>query len=156
MTDVRNAINAGKEVTISQTQVHAFGWSGTGYIVLDPESGADGGFLLGVGMGGLISVAILYAAIPTTAVLLPMIWLTVAQISAIIFTIGLIEAIVNGISPRCFIEGLATGLSLMGIGTIARLTINTLSRTIAAIGLIGALSTTISGSVAPSNCPLIV
>lgn len=39
MTDVRNAINAGKEVTISQSQVHAFGWSGTGYIVLDPESG---------------------------------------------------------------------------------------------------------------------
>ena len=51
MTDVRNAINAGKEVTISQTQVHAFGWSGTGYIVLDPESGV-GGYLIGGGADG--------------------------------------------------------------------------------------------------------
>lgn len=51
MTDVRDAINAGKEVTISQTQVHAFGWSGTGYIVLDPESGV-GGYLIGGGADG--------------------------------------------------------------------------------------------------------
>ena len=51
MTDVRNAINAGKEVTISQTQVHAFGWSGTGYIVLDPESGV-GAYLIGGGANG--------------------------------------------------------------------------------------------------------
>ena len=51
MTDVRNAINAGKEVTISQTQVHAFGWSGTGYIVLDSESGV-GGYLIGGGADG--------------------------------------------------------------------------------------------------------
>ena len=55
MTDVRNAINAGKEVTISQKQVHAFGWSGTGYIVLDPESGV-GGYLIGGGAdGGMIN-----------------------------------------------------------------------------------------------------
>ena len=55
MTDVRDAINAGKEVTISQTQVHAFGWSGTGYIVLDPESGV-GGYLIGGGAdGGMIN-----------------------------------------------------------------------------------------------------
>lgn len=51
MTDVRNAINAGKEVTISQTQVHAFGWTGTGYIVLDPESGV-GAYMIGGGADG--------------------------------------------------------------------------------------------------------
>lgn len=51
MTDVRNAINAGKEVTISQTQVHAFGWSGTGYVVLDPKTGV-GGYLIGGGADG--------------------------------------------------------------------------------------------------------
>ncbi len=51
MTDVSNAINAGKEVTISQTQVHAFGWSGTGYIVLDPTTGV-GGYLIGGGADG--------------------------------------------------------------------------------------------------------
>ena len=51
MTDVKNAINAGKEVTISQTQVHAFGWSGTGYIVLDPKTGV-GGYLIGGGADG--------------------------------------------------------------------------------------------------------
>lgn len=51
MTDVRNAINAGKEVTISQTQVHAFGWSGTGYIVIDPKNGT-GAYLIGGGDDG--------------------------------------------------------------------------------------------------------
>ncbi|ELA09183.1 hypothetical protein MOMA_02210 [Moraxella macacae 0408225] len=51
MTDVRNAINAGKEVTISQTQVHAFGWHGTGYIVLDPTTGT-GVYLIGGGVDG--------------------------------------------------------------------------------------------------------
>lgn len=51
MTDVANAINAGKEVTISQTQVHAFGWSGTGYIVLNPNTGT-GAYLIDGGICG--------------------------------------------------------------------------------------------------------
>ena len=59
MRDVANAINAGKEVTISQTQVHAFGWSGTGYIVLDPESGV-GGYLIGGGLKNKLDMLVAY------------------------------------------------------------------------------------------------
>ena len=40
MTDIRNGVNAGKTVTVHETQITLNGWSGTGYTILDPESGA--------------------------------------------------------------------------------------------------------------------
>lgn len=40
MIDIRNGINAGKTVTVHDTQINFNGWSGTGYTILDPNSGA--------------------------------------------------------------------------------------------------------------------
>lgn len=60
MTDIRNGVNAGKTITVHDTQITLNGWSGTGYTILDPESGAgaymiggglDGGFLQGFAFG---------------------------------------------------------------------------------------------------------
>lgn len=140
MTDVRNAINAGKEVTISQTQVHAFGWSGTGYIVLDPESGvgayligggADGGWTqeqagyasglsAGIAISGMliafdglsaITADPLVTPILTTFVILP-------------FLIGnLIGILISGtlfgwsdLAYSCYLAGLVNGLALSSLG----------------------------------------
>ena len=140
MTDVRNAINAGKEVTISQTQVHAFGWSGTGYIVLDPESGvgayligggADGGWTqeqagyasglsAGIAISGMliafdglsaITADPLVTPILTTFVILP-------------FLIGnLIGILISGtlfgwsdLAYSCYLAGLVNGLALSALG----------------------------------------
>lgn len=51
MTDIRNGVNAGKIVTVHDTQITLNGWSGTGYTILDPESGA-GAYMIGGGLDG--------------------------------------------------------------------------------------------------------
>jgi hypothetical protein len=60
--DVQNAVNAGKEVTISQAKITYSGWTGAGYTIVDPttgagsyliEGGANGGWLEFVGAVGL-------------------------------------------------------------------------------------------------------
>ena len=59
MTDIRNGINAGKTVTVHDTQINFNGWSGTGYTILDPNSGA-GAYMIGGGLdGGFINTEIL-------------------------------------------------------------------------------------------------
>ena len=40
--DITNAVNAGKKVIISKTEVTQGNWTGAGYIVLDPTTGAAG------------------------------------------------------------------------------------------------------------------
>ena len=44
-TDIQNAVNAGKNVVIPLRSVAYYSWSGTGYIVLDPQTGA-GAYML--------------------------------------------------------------------------------------------------------------
>ena len=55
ITDISNAVAAGKIVTISQTKVSVSGWTGSGYIILDPNTGA-GAYMIGGGAdGGFLS-----------------------------------------------------------------------------------------------------
>lgn len=56
--DVQNAVAAGKIVTISQSMIHYKGWTGTGYVLLDPKTGA-GAYLIGGGMDGAVLIATL-------------------------------------------------------------------------------------------------
>jgi transglutaminase-like putative cysteine protease len=49
--DIQNAVAAGKVVTISQTKVTVSGWSGSGYIIFDPTTGA-GAYMIGGGADG--------------------------------------------------------------------------------------------------------
>ena len=39
-SEIRNAVNAGKEVTMHEKSINKHGWKGFGYIVIDPETGA--------------------------------------------------------------------------------------------------------------------
>ncbi len=48
---IQNAINAGYEVIISQTNVQYYDWNGVGYIVYDPSTGA-GGYMINGGLMG--------------------------------------------------------------------------------------------------------
>jgi hypothetical protein len=52
--EIRNAINAGKEVTFHENAINAFGWSGHGYIILDPETGVGAHLIDGGGSGGTL------------------------------------------------------------------------------------------------------
>lgn len=51
ITDVQNAVNAGKEVTISQANVQINDWNGVGYIVKDPITEA-GSYMISGGLAG--------------------------------------------------------------------------------------------------------
>lgn len=56
MTDIRNGVNAGRTVTVHDTQMSFNGWKGTGYTILDPVSGA-GAYMIGGGLdGGWINI----------------------------------------------------------------------------------------------------
>ena len=50
-SDIRNSVYAGMEVTAHEQPVNFYGTSQVGYIVLDPETGADG-YLIGGGENG--------------------------------------------------------------------------------------------------------
>ena len=50
-TDIQNAVNAGKVVTVSKTNISNNGWIGCGYIITDPETGA-GAYMISGGLSG--------------------------------------------------------------------------------------------------------
>jgi hypothetical protein len=63
MTEMQNALSIGKEVTVHQSPITQSGWTGTGYIITDPvtgagaykiSGGANGSYLLGA-LGGLFA-----------------------------------------------------------------------------------------------------
>ncbi|MBI5675884.1 MAG: transglutaminase domain-containing protein [Nitrospirae bacterium] len=68
-SDIRNAVNAGKEVTVSKTNISFNGWNGCGYIVIDPVTGA-GAYMISGGMNGaliiiaIITICLMYALLP--------------------------------------------------------------------------------------------
>ena len=67
---VQNALNAGLEVTIHEKPVTVSGWTGAGYTMIDPgtgaggyiiEGGSNGGALFGLLIGLLVGVAVIVA-----------------------------------------------------------------------------------------------
>lgn len=54
ITDIRNAVNAGRVVTAHERNISVKGWSGSGYIIIDPNSGA-GAYLIDGGANGAIN-----------------------------------------------------------------------------------------------------
>ena len=50
--DIVNAVNAGKVVTVSKTNISFNGWNGCGYIITNPETGA-GAYMISGGTNGM-------------------------------------------------------------------------------------------------------
>jgi hypothetical protein len=50
-TDIQNAVNAGKIVTVQKTNVTYNHWTGCGYIIIDPNTGA-GSYMISDGLNG--------------------------------------------------------------------------------------------------------
>jgi apolipoprotein N-acyltransferase len=74
--DIVNAVNAGKVVTVSKTNITYNGWTGCGYIIIDPTTG-NGAYMISGGMSGAIVVllitmglVLLVLAVATGAVVL--------------------------------------------------------------------------------------
>jgi hypothetical protein len=51
ITEMQNALSAGKEVTVHQSPITQSGWTGTGYIITDPATGA-GAYKISGGANG--------------------------------------------------------------------------------------------------------
>lgn len=69
--EIRAAVQAGKEVTVHERAISASGWTGYGYIITDPETGAGGYLIEGKGSGGwlliLFAITLLTLALFLTA-----------------------------------------------------------------------------------------
>lgn len=128
ITDIRNAVAAGKVVTTSEKSINFNGWKGSGYIITDPNTGSgaymisgglDGGFLTGLGVGGLISTIVLLTA-ATGALFMSLgfaIFITLLLvISMLLIFIGITTAINEGdFNALCFLQGLSVGLFAAGV-----------------------------------------
>jgi hypothetical protein len=60
--EIANALNAGLEVTVHQADITAHGWTGSGYIVLDPETGA-GAYKIAGGANGAALIEEIFNAL---------------------------------------------------------------------------------------------
>lgn len=60
MTDIRDAVNAGRVVTTHEKTIYYKGWKGGGYVIIDPHSGT-GAYLIDGGANGAIILAIIGA-----------------------------------------------------------------------------------------------
>ncbi len=61
IADIQNAVNAGKIVTVSKTDITFNGWTGCGYIIIDPNTGA-GAYMISGGFSGAV-IAIFFGAL---------------------------------------------------------------------------------------------
>ncbi|KXZ69132.1 hypothetical protein [Acinetobacter venetianus] len=61
ITDIRNAVAAGKVVTTSEKSINFNGWKGSGYIITDPNSGSGAYMISGGFNGGAISMPPAYS-----------------------------------------------------------------------------------------------
>ncbi len=81
--DIQNAVNAGKEVTVSKTNISFNGWTGCGYIVINPETGA-GAYMLSGGTNGAI---LLVALMLLTAIALLAIAVAIGPIAVVVVSL---------------------------------------------------------------------
>lgn len=87
MTDIRNGINAGKTVTVHDTQISFNGWSGTGYTISDA-----GAYMIGGGLDGAFisdEASILLSLFGLAVGVFGTIGLVISTIIAIILAIDL-------------------------------------------------------------------
>jgi hypothetical protein len=61
ISDIQNAVNAGKIVTVSKNDITFNGWTGCGYIIIDPNTGA-GAYMISGGFNGAV-IAIFFGAL---------------------------------------------------------------------------------------------
>lgn len=136
ITDIRNAVAAGKIVTISQTKISLNGWGGSGYIIADPTNGSgaymisgglNGGaiidsvfsnsFLLGQGIAALIvGVSGLFLASSSLLILSLVLILIAVAIITIVYEIYMLSLIGN-IDFECTFRGFLSVGNFAGFAT---------------------------------------
>jgi hypothetical protein len=82
--DIQNAVNAGKEVTVSKSNIIYSGWTGSGYIVIDPITG-DGAYLISGSLNGGLYFAAWLAGLTILLILASFGLAAIAALAAIAF-----------------------------------------------------------------------
>ena len=128
--EIRQAIAAGKEVTIHEKAITESGWSGAGYAVIDPETGAGaylieggarGAFWKGLVVGlvvGLLLAEFIIGAMASGGLLLAATILSVSGIGLLLEGLG-IAKMLAGMDPEeraCFFGGFGAGLGISTFG----------------------------------------
>ncbi|AEV68704.1 transglutaminase-like domain-containing protein [Acetivibrio clariflavus] len=90
--DIRNSVNSGKIVIIPQEEIRYYDWYGTGYIVMDPETGSAGYMISGGIAGGSIGKTVIVTLIGIATLIL-----------GIIDVITLVGAIMAATNPLLLI-----------------------------------------------------
>jgi hypothetical protein len=125
MTEMQNALSIGKEVTVHQSPINQSGWTGTGYIITDPATGAgaykisggaNGGFLewWGDDHGTYVGIALAFASLLPFAAAAPV-------LPVLVLTLGILSIFVSAMNIMAIDlqtsgSGCPQGLSSMGIG----------------------------------------
>jgi hypothetical protein len=89
--EIRTAVEEGKIATVHQAPITHHGWTGEGYIILDPETGAGAYKLSGGADGGAVGLAIGHAVALMTLLALASLFAgaVVAQIFTPLFAVSL-------------------------------------------------------------------
>jgi hypothetical protein len=80
--DIENAVNAGKVVTVSKESIDFYGWTGCGYIIIDPATGA-GAYIISGGLSGGCLI-LLWASQFLLSIMLPAWGILVGSLVAIL------------------------------------------------------------------------
>jgi len=123
MLDIQNAVNAGKVVTVSKRNIYFNGWTGCGYIIVDPTTGA-GAYMLGGGLSGGWHF-LLWASV----------FLLVCVLGSISFPL-LIAAVIGG----ALINSIGSQLINISLGLQNSLTINGQTIALGVIGIIAGIT----------------
>jgi hypothetical protein len=84
--EIQNALAAGKEVTVHQTPITQSGWTGSGYVITDPGTGAGAYKISGGANGGAL---VLFFIAMALAFIMPFIALSAAGAFAAILATGI-------------------------------------------------------------------
>jgi hypothetical protein len=123
--EIRNALAAGKEVTVHEKAISAYGFSGVGYIIVDPDTGA-GAYLIEGGGNGAFLMGLLFGIAFLSTLILYVISFPVSEAFVMAFLpviAPLIGAVMGNIinyfnslsyeSKNCFITGFLTGITAL-------------------------------------------
>ncbi|MDD2852639.1 MAG: transglutaminase domain-containing protein [Desulfuromonadaceae bacterium] len=127
--DIANAVNAGKVVTVSKTNITFNGWIGCGYIITNPETGAGAYMISGGGNGAMFGVNLLWGAFTLVSILLML-----SGLAELAFIFSLITSVI--------ISGLQTLISNQDVSDINWLT--TLGLPVAGTGIMNVLLKTMT------------
>lgn len=117
--EIINAVNAGNEVTISEARITQNGWTGLGYFIVDPDTGAGSYLIDGKANGGALFIVFFLAFVALFLVALGA-WIVALGIIALVIEVIILadlpfNAFIFAIA-RFIGQAILFGLAIAGAG----------------------------------------